>query len=174
MRQLIKASLQVSICLLLWSCNSGKQESFRFDSEEIIWLDAETLAEGGVKEAYDKLVPRLRTYGAKLDKVEESLDVESSRYVVKHRGERYVVYAPEVPSGEGRSWARASFALFSVVNRQLEDSELRFYAIDGGNDLRGIFLKSAELETAKKALPYKADWPYSMTLEHPWYGQLHD
>jgi hypothetical protein len=62
---------------------------------------------------------------------------------------------------------------FKIINDQLAKSEYRLYAINGGNDLGGMFLTQPECEAARKSLPRKDDWPYLLTLEHPWYGQLH-
>ena len=57
--------------------------------------------------------------------------------------------------------------------RQLTDSQYRFYAINGGNDLGGMFLTAAEVGEFKNSLGKKSDWPYLPTQKHPWYGQEH-
>ena len=49
--------------------------------------------------------------------------------------------------------------LFSLVNQQLSDAEVSFYAINGGNDLGGMFLTEAQVEQARRSLPLKSDWP---------------
>jgi hypothetical protein len=64
-------------------------------------------------------------------------------------------------------------ALFSIVNAQLKNSTHRFYAINGGNDLFGMFLTPAEATAAQKSLPNKSDWPYLPKDEDEWYGQYH-
>jgi hypothetical protein len=84
-----------------------------------------------------------------------------------------VIYSPELPEGEGQSWGRATHALFAIVNNQLAKSEYGFYAINGGNDLGGMFLTPSECEEARQPLPRKGDWPYLPTDEHPWYGECH-
>jgi hypothetical protein len=58
------------------------------------------------------------------------------------------------------------------VNRQLAQTPYRLFAINGGNDLGGMFLTVDEAETAKKSLAKRA-WPYLPVAEPPWYGQYH-
>ena len=53
------------------------------------------------------------------------------------------------------------------MNRQLEKTDFRFFAINGGNDLGGMFRTYAEAEAARKSLPRKEDWPYLPKLERP-------
>jgi hypothetical protein len=77
------------------------------------------------------------------------------------------------PVTESESWGRATFILFSLVNQQLSDAEVSFYAINGGNDLGGMFLTEAQVEKARRSLPLKSDWPYLPTNEAPHYGQFH-
>jgi hypothetical protein len=74
---------------------------------------------------------------------------------------------------EDESWGKATYALFSIVNAQLAGSPYRFYAINGGNDLGGMFLTLEEYEAAKRSLKRKSDWPYLPTDEPPDYGQPH-
>jgi hypothetical protein len=64
-------------------------------------------------------------------------------------------------------------AFFTIVNDQLARSHYRFYAINGGNDLFGVFLTPTLAEAAQKTLPNKSDWPYLPKDEPPWFGQYH-
>ena len=102
---------------------------FALDYDKLIFLDAEELAEGGIREAYTSILPQ--------------------------------------------SLGRAAHALFKIINDQLTNSEYRLFAINGGNDLGGMFLTQSELEDARRSLPRPEDWPYLPTPEHPWYGQPH-
>ena len=77
------------------------------------------------------------------------------------------IYAPE---NEDASWPNATYALFSIVNAQLTGSPYRFYAINGGNDLGGMFLTSEQYEGAKRSLERKSDWPYLPSDQPPLYG----
>jgi hypothetical protein len=145
--------------------------SFELDYEELVYLDAEGLAETGIKEAYDALLPELRKYLPAPAAVEEIIDNGAPRYAVFAEGVEYLVYSSELDSSEGRSWGRATYIFFQIVNAQLSGSTHRFYAFYGGNDLGGMFLTSAEAELASGSLASKAEWPYLPTMDHPWYGQ---
>jgi hypothetical protein len=147
---------------------------FVLDYEKMIFLDAENLAEAGIKRAYArKIVPRLGEYVSEIAEVQEIIDNSAPSYSVTCGGLEYAIYAPGLPDQEGQSWGRATHALFELVNAQLVKSEYRLYAVNGGNDLGGIFLTQSECDSARRALPRKDDWPYLPTLEHPWYGQFH-
>ncbi len=105
--------------------------------------------------------------------VQEVVDNDAPRYIVKCGGPGYVIYSPALPDGEGQSWGRAAHAFFRIINDQMAKSEYRLYAIGGGNDLGGMSLTQPECEVAHKSLPRKEDWPYLPTFEPPWYGQYH-
>ena len=147
---------------------------FKLDYDQVVLLDAEDLAEGGINRAYKSLLPKLSQYVSQPAEIEEVIDNNQPSYAVRYRDRKYPIYSPEVKDQEDKSWGRATHALFSIVNDQLEGSPYRFYAINGGNDLGGIFLTPSESEAARKSLPRKADWPYLPTLDDPWYGQYHD
>jgi len=140
--------------------------------DELILLDAEDLAEEGIKEAYDSLLlPRLRQYVAEPLEVEEVADHDAPSYAVIAGGQEHIIYGRGVD--EEGSWGRATFILFSIVNRQLAGSDYRLYAINGGNDLGGMFLTEREALWARQSLPNRTDWPYLPEDAPPWYGQFH-
>lgn len=159
--------------LLLVAQLSGCSRSFELDYDQMVLLDAESLAETGIAEAYEELLPRLARFVPEPAAVEELRDSEAASYSVRSQGIEYVVYGPGLPSSEGQAWGRATFALFDIVNRQLAGSTHRFYAIDGGNDLGGMFLTESEWDEARRSLPRRTDWPYLPTEEEPWFGQFH-
>ena len=64
----------------------------------------------------------------------------------------------------------ATYAFFKIINDQLGASEYKFFAINGGNDLCGVFLTPAQAQASRYGLPRSADWPYLPTLEPPNYG----
>jgi hypothetical protein len=70
-----------------------------------------------------------------------------------------MIYSRALPDDEGQPWGRAAYAFFKIINDQLRKSEYRFYAINGGNDLGGMFLAQPECEAARRSLPRKEDWP---------------
>lgn len=147
---------------------------FKLNYEKMILFDAEDLAEGGIVRAYESARNVLAQHGAEPAEVQEFVDSDKPSYSVKCGEQEYVIYSPELSDNEGQSWGRAAHAFFKIINDHLSKSEYRLYAINGGNDLGGMFLTRAECEAAQKSLPRKEDWPYLPTLDHPWYGQHHD
>jgi hypothetical protein len=148
--------------------------AFQLNYEEWLHLDAESLAEEGIKEAYEELLPHLRKYisnPAAKEEIEEIADHDAPSYAVRFRGRTYVIHSPNLGGDEGESWYLATYVLFHIVNDQLRGSPYRFYAINGGNDLGGMFLRPDDAEAARPSLPQKSDWPYLPELERPWYGR---
>jgi hypothetical protein len=139
----------------------------------MIILDAEYLAEAGIMEAYTDLFPVLKRYVADPENIVEHQDDNLPSYAIEFRGKHYPIYGPKVEGDEGDSWGRATFAFFDLVNQQLEDVPQKFYAINAGNDLGGMFLTKEEYEAAVAAYPRKTDWPYLPKPDAPWYGQHH-
>ena len=147
--------------------------AFTLNYDDAIHLDAEALAEGGVAEGYESLLPRLRIFVEHPAMIEEVLDNDAPSYSVRCLGSEFKIYSPELDEKQGNSWGRATAALFSIVNKQLENSGHRLFAINGGNDLFGIFLMPTEATEAQKSLPNKRDWPYLPEDDGQWYGQYH-
>jgi hypothetical protein len=147
--------------------------NFRLDYDKMLVLDAEDLAEAGIKKAYESVLPVLRQYVSDPVEVEEVLDNDAPSYLVRCGGQEYMIYSPALPGDKGRLWARAAYVFFKMINDQLAKSEYLLYAINGGNDLGGMFLAKSECEAARRSVPRKEDGPYILTLEHPWYGQPH-
>lgn len=106
--------------------------------------------------------------GIEPEPIEEITDPDIPSYAVSHRGKVYPVYTPDLDKS---NWGLGTFALFAIVNSQLEASTTRFYAVNGGNELAGIFMTEEEFTDAKASLANKIDWPYIPSDEHPWYGQ---
>jgi hypothetical protein len=140
--------------------------------DELIFLDAEELGEGSIAATYhSEIAPALQRYGVTPASVAEEFDADHTSYRVVSQGKTYVVYSPEIDISAGQNWVNATFALFDIVNRQLENTPYRFYAINGGNDLGGMFLTEEACDDAIISLPRKSDWPYLPTPDAPWYGQ---
>jgi hypothetical protein len=136
-------------------------------------LDAEKLAETGVKDTYDsEVVPKLKTYGVSPRPITEIAVSASGVYELNYANGRYPISGPGLRPKD--AWGLAAYALFDIVNRQLHGSDVRLYALNGGNDLEGIFMTPAEAEKARRALPSKSDWPYLPTSEPEWFGMYHD
>jgi hypothetical protein len=150
--------------------SGGSSVAFELHYDELINLDAEDLAEAGIKQAYEELGPALCKYVHSAAELRDEIDNDVPRYSVMCLGMEYFVYGGDE---ENESWGRATFALFDIVNRQLTGTPYRFFAINGGNDLGGMFLTLEQAEEAKRSLPRKLDWPYLPVLRAPWYGQYH-
>jgi hypothetical protein len=146
---------------------------FELDYDQMVFLDAEDLAEGGIGEAYESLLPRLRQYVAQPATIEEDLDNDAPRYAVRFGAKELIIYGPDLDEQQGQSWGRATHAFFTIVNDQLAGTDYRFFAINSGNDLGGMFLKPMQAQASRKTLPRKNDWPYLPDNQHPWYGQHH-
>jgi len=141
--------------------------------DEMIMLDAEELAEGGIKAAYEEMRSKLLSFQPDLIDIEEAMDPDAPSYFVRAGGETYLIYSPENEDEGGESWGRAAYALFSIINKQLSGSTHLFYALYGGNDLGGIFLTPEQAEDARESIESPEEWPYLPRDEGPWYGQHH-
>jgi hypothetical protein len=138
--------------------------------DNLILLDAEDLAETGIKQAYEELLPILKKHIASPAPITEHYDNNAPSYSVVCQGVTYPIYGP---GDHEESWGRAAFAFFDIVNRQLAQTRYRLFAINGGNDLGGLLLTVADAEAAKKSLKNKRDWPYLPTAKAPWHGMYH-
>ena len=132
--------------------------AFTLDYDQWIHLDAEDLAETGIAEAYERLLPELRKYVPHPEAVEEGIDNDTPSSV-RCGGREYAIYGPDLDEEGGGSWGRATVAFFALVNEQLAGSACRFYAINGGNDLGGMFLTSAQAQESRASLPRPPDPP---------------
>lgn len=137
------------------------------DYDEMLMLDAEDLAEGGVLRAYEELQPELKKFVETPEPVTETLENDVGRYVVHFRGEDFPIYGP---GDHDDSWIRGTVALFQILNAQLEGSEISFYAMYGGNDLGGFFLKPETAEAARAAISKRSYWPWLPDPSAPNYG----
>ncbi len=142
-------------------------------SDKLVMLDAEDLAEQGMGEAYRNLLPRLKQYVARPAQLEDVVDADLGSYAIRYNGQEHQIYSGENPESEHESWGRATYYFFKAINDQLAGSDVRFYALYGGNDLAGVFLAPAQQKIAAAALRRKTDRPYIPEQDGPWYGQPH-
>lgn len=149
---------------------SSTQKQVRpLDYEQMHLLDAEDLAEGGIAAAYQGLGAAIRIYVSNPVSIYEH-DAESGlSYSVSAGESQYDIYTPCTPASV--SWGRATFALFDIVNRQLQRAPVWFYAINAGNDLGGMFLTPEQVHLAMATITIPTDWPYIPNNEEPWFGQ---
>jgi hypothetical protein len=168
------AMKRLGIAVLLgwyWSVAAGAQcMAADLNYDDVVHLDAEELAETGIKRAYEELLPALKKHIASPAPLTEKIDSAAPSYSVQCQGVTYHIYGP---GDHEESWGRAAFAFFDIVNRQLAPTRYRLFAIDGGNGLGGLLLTVADAEAAKKSLKNRRDWPYLPTAEAPWHGMYH-
>ena len=147
--------------------------AFTLDYDQMVILDAEELAEEGIAAAYARLLPKLRKYVRQPARIEDVVDDDTAAYSVRCGGREYPIYGPGLPDENGEAWDRATIAFFAFVNDQLASTPYRFYAINGGNDLGGMFLTPAQAYEARASLPRPLDWPYLPQDNSPGCGQFH-
>jgi hypothetical protein len=161
----------ILICsALIWisACSAGHGATIDYD--RTIVLDAERLAEGGVKSAYDaEIAVELRARSIQPKPLIEEKDDNVPAYSVQFGEKHFPIYGPGLAPEE--SWGRATYALFEAVNRQLLGTDFRFYALGGGHELQGVFLTEDEAAQAKRELSNKSDWPYIPTGSPPDWGE---
>lgn len=148
------------------------QEKFEIDYDKAMMLDAEELAEMGIKNAYEKIKPELKKYLKIIIDIEEITNSDNTKYLIKYKNKEYLIY-DESKNNLENSWALATVAFFEIINDQLENSEVKLFALNGGNDLFGVFLTQQQADGSKKASKKKSDWPYIPKMEKPWFGMYH-
>jgi hypothetical protein len=149
---------------------AGTSMALDLDYDDLIILDAEALAEGGILSAYQALLPALEKHIPSPAPVKEIKDDDDPSYSVECQGVTYFIYGGD---NQDESWGNATFALFDIVNRQLARTKYRLFAINGGNDLGGMWLTETEAAAAKRSLKNRKDWPYLPSAQGPWYGMFH-
>ena len=138
--------------------------------DELLFLDAENLAEVGMAEGYEQIKTEFGKRKITLSSIEEIVDDEHGTYHVKHAGKTYCIYSGK---NDTNSWSNATVALFEIVNSQLQELDLHLYALNGGNDLCGTILTESEFAKAREQLISKTDWPYIPEHGDDWLGQPH-
>jgi hypothetical protein len=138
------------------------------DYEQVVHLDAEDLAEQGIKAAYAGLMPALLHYARAPIEISEEINADAGSYAVVANGTRHEIWGPALNSEDG--WARATVTFFDIVNANLGQSPVKFYALYGGNDLSGAFLTSEQYALARKSIKNPSHWPYIPAMEPPHYG----
>lgn len=143
--------------------------------DDTIPLDAEALAESGIRETYEQyILPHLCHYVVHPLVITEKFAQENMVYSVFAGDKNYDIFGSQI--SEPDTWGRATWAIFSIVNQQLADSDIRFYALDNGNGLAGMFLTQQEYQRYVRVLEKEkkyTDIPYIPTDEPPWFGQRH-
>ncbi len=100
--------------------------------------DAESLAEGGISEFYDRIKEFLKKQNIDINESEEFSD---KGYKISVNGWDYVIYTEDELKSQN-IWELSTLRSFSIINNllKLSNSNERIYILYGGNDLRAIFL----------------------------------
>ena len=137
--------------------------------------DAEDLAEGGIPGFLESVAPFLAREGVPSPEIEDRFSDRS--YTMKVAGREHTIYGELDLQREerepGRLWAIATVRTFSIVNDLLvaAGSEERLYAVNGGNDLFGLFLTPPQFaEIVAYAGADLRGAPYEVRDEPPSYG----
>jgi len=171
--RLVRLASTFLMAIVATACKAQTTTNPDLDYDRLIQLDAENLAETGIGEAYLQLLPELQKYVSQPARVEELIDSDLPQYAVRVDGTEYVVYSPDSVEDEGATWGVATYVFFKVVNDQLANADVRFFAINAGNDLGGLFLTPEQAEASRVTLRRPSDWPYLPEADGPWYGQHH-
>lgn len=169
--QLVKFATTLFMVIMAATGNAQTTKNVNLDYDKLILLDAENLAESGIGEAYSQLLPELEKYVSQPAHIEEVVDPDMPRYAIRVNGTEYVIYSGDIQGSEDASWGAATYVFFKVINDQLVNTNFRFYAIDGGNELGGLFLTPEHAEASRATLPRPSDWPYLPEAVGPWYGR---
>ncbi len=93
--------------------------AFTLNYDNMLFLDAEDLAEVGIKKAYDSLADDLGRQISAPVEVREVVDNDAPSYLVRCGDQEYLICSPEAPNDKGQGWERAAYAFFKIVNDQL-------------------------------------------------------
>ena len=136
------------------------------DYEQIVHLDAEDLAEGGMVEAYERITAAIAD-----ERIEWAPMTQSGEgtpdYSIHLLGETHRVYGSSPGTDD---WAISSAVLFDAVNRQLVNLDFKVYALNGGNDLHAVALTKRQFEEAVQYHERRHDRPYLPNQEPPHFG----
>jgi len=146
--------IMLPFMFLINGCNSTS-----FDYTRLIHLDAEDLCESGMLEGYASVIPAMKKITAP-QPMKEIERKDSDDYSISIGGIHYPVYI----YGEhdvGDCWESATNVFFHVINKQILDTDYKFYAFYHGNDLQGGFLNKHDVQGIIEQNPNEQnEWPY--------------
>jgi hypothetical protein len=137
--------------------------------------DAEDLAEGGVAGFLDAIRPVLQAHGVAA--VVEEDGFSDREYWLRVSGRHWLIYSPEEldsrPEGSD-IWSLATVRAFAYINELLAAAAApdRLYAVNGGNDLFGIFLTPELLQAVHEYAGRVRGRPYTPVDEPPSHGDV--
>ncbi len=156
MKYLFKLGVLAALC---GGCLDTTADTSKFDYERLIHLDAELLCELGIEDAYLSVSKKLNEWVVPegIKKVETNTD----DYIVEIGGERYPIYIHAQQPTVTDCWENATNVFFHIVNKQLANANVKFFAFYFGNDLHGGFLNENDLNLLKtENSNNEYEWPY--------------
>jgi hypothetical protein len=139
--------------------------------ESPIHLDAARLAARGIRPAYRTLGPLLRRVGVEPWPLLEGGERIVGTYSVRCGDRTYEIaglhHASDDADDDAAAEARATWALFDLVNRQLDGTGHRFFAVGTGPDLCGWLLSAEQVRAASAAAPDGSRQRPYLPTEHP-------
>jgi hypothetical protein len=118
--------------------NSHNDKKYELDYDKFIILDAEELAEGSIERSYKEISEIIHIeYGIKLKEI--TPEICESYYSVNLGGKSIIVYNENQFKNDD-IWKLATEVFFSIINSQLNNLEVKLYAINGGNELGGYVI----------------------------------
>lgn len=122
--------------------------------ESPIHLDAGRLAERGIRPAYRTIGPLLRRVGVEPRPLSEGGERIVGTYSVRCGDQTYEIAGLHLTDdGDAAIEARATWTLFDLVNRQLDGTGYRFFAVGVGPRLCGWLLSGEQARVAFETAP---------------------
>jgi hypothetical protein len=107
-------------------------------------------------EGYSRLLPELKIYMVSPLALGEKVDTDRGVYTRSVDSYTQRIF-PSPLWGDEQGSCGVATALFEIVNRQLIAVPVKFYALNNGNDLMGIFLTKHQADAEHKALNRRSD-----------------
>lgn len=124
-------------------------------------LDAEELAELGIKKLYLEFCAEFPDLLPNPEEIIEITNEES--YYISYKKSRYMVFDPVINGKSWNSWEAAASIFFLIINDQLP-SDLKLYALRGGEELEGVILNRKEYDTVCRNDNLKFIRPYLLPI----------
>lgn len=120
---------------------------FEEETRRLYPFDYEFLAEGGVKEYFERLLPFLIEQGVSIESVDQFVDDEGLNYYLRLDGRQYIFLHTEFDKAD--TWGLTATRTFTLINHLLREAGSKevFYILGGDPESRlareevaGVFL----------------------------------
>jgi hypothetical protein len=139
-------------------------ETIQFSDNRFYFVDGEALFEiGGLTEYLDIVKVSFDKLNLKLEYSDEISDHEGNfwNHTIKLNGKEYIAFRGEFSY---KDWGIALANFVKMLNDQLEiqQSDERFYPINGGNDGQVVLLSKQQFEFIRTVYPNNDDHPQTL------------